>query len=156
MNEESLLTERVRALIGQTSAPRVVRVEPLALQRLMEALGDRRPLDLEQGAEAPIYALSLLQPDTEALALPIDLPGSLVAGDEWEVRPGSGGPRIGEPLTVTSSIIDITERFSGRYGQMLYVRYEWRFARADGAAVATARRIIGYYRSPGKGEPTDG
>ena len=156
MNEESLLTDTVRALIGQTSAPRVVRIETLAVQRLMEALGDRRPLKLEPGAAAPIYALSLLQPDAEALALPIDLPGSLVAGDEWDVMLGSGGPRIGEPLTVTSRIIDISERFSGRYGQMLYLRCEWSFSRADGSLVASARRITGHYRSPAPEEPRDG
>jgi hypothetical protein len=143
-DDGSLLTDAVRALIGRESAPRSVRVEPLALQRLMEALGETRPLDVAAGDQAPVYALALLQPEAEALDLPVDLPGSLVAGDEWEIaRP----LLVGEPLTVLSRVLEISERLSGRHGQMLYLRFEWRFLAADGALVATARRILGRYRS---------
>jgi len=51
-------------------------------------------------------------------------------------------------------IIDVSKRFSGRHGQMLYLRYEWSFARGDGSIVASARRVMGRYRSKG-GEPQD-
>lgn len=142
--DESLITDAVRAAIARARPPRRVTIEPLALRRLMEALGERRPLRIESGEPAPLYALNLLQPDNEPLDLPSGLDGSLVVGDEWEsIRP----LRIGEPLTVESRVTDAYERFGGRFGQMLYLRYEWTYTAADGSTVALARRIMGHYRS---------
>ncbi|MGI8550789.1 MAG: hypothetical protein ACR2PL_08390 [Dehalococcoidia bacterium] len=143
--DESLLTDTVRAAIAREMPSRLVAIEPLALSRLMEALGDRRPIDLDPGSPAPAYALTLLQPENELLDLPPGLTGSLVTGDEWEVLRTL---RVGETLSVRSRIAEAYERFSGRFGQMLYLRHEWTYVATDAAIVAYGRRTTGYYRWP--------
>jgi len=80
--------------------------------------------------------------------LPAELEGGVLAGDEWDLlRP----LRWEERISGTGSISDIYERFGGRHGQTLYVRYEWTFVDERGEVVARARRIMARF-SAGDGE----
>lgn len=147
MHDASLMTDAVRAALARPRPPRSVSVDRLALRRLMEALGERRPAP-DPGEPAPIYALSLLEQSVDVVELPPGLEGSLVAGDEWElVR----APRVGEELSCHTRVLDAYERFGGRFGQSLYLRSEWTYTDAAGTVIATARRIILRFPRPRDG-----
>jgi hypothetical protein len=141
VNERSLLTDSVRALIGSTSETRSYVVDRLVARRLAEALGED-PDAVAAEEFAPSFYFSAFEMQIVATGLPGELESGVLAGDEWEQRRPL---RWGERITSSGRVGDIYERFSGRHGQSLYLRYEWTFTDDRGDIVGISRRILTRY-----------
>ncbi len=141
--DESFITPELQSRVGVPSEPILVEVTPAVVGRLWHVLG-RAP------NEAPdrVPPAVLVMPDAgrEVSALPALPANSLVTGEDWEMRRNL---RIGETLTATNRLADLSERFGGRLGHTLAVRHEWTFEDAGGAPVAVTRRAMAYYRAAG-------
>jgi hypothetical protein len=143
MPDESLLTDEVRALIG---AP--VEMEPLQVT----LRGVRRALDVyfgghdganyAEGDVVPGYVIASLDSESEPPPIPSLMPQSLLISNEWSFeRP----MRLGEEYSATYRIVDISERFGGKFGYSLDFRSEVEFRDASGAVVARSARTMTQY-----------
>src|SRR5579883_2825954 len=143
----SLISDEVRALIGAEAAPRGFVVDRVVGRRLAEALGED-PEAIAGGEFAPSFYFSAYESFIPPTGIPGELASGVLAGDEWEqVRPLCWD----EQIVSTGRIADIYERFGGRHGQTLYLRYEWRFTDERGELVAISRRIFARYATGGDG-----
>ena len=141
--ERSLITDAVRALIGTTAPPRTFVIERQVARRLAEAL-DEDPEAIAAGEFAPSFYVSAFEAQIAPTGIPGELESGILAGDEWEqFQP----LRWEQRLTSVGRIADVYERFGGRHGQTLYLRYEWTFTDETGALVAIARRVLARYLS---------
>lgn len=142
MPEESLLTDEVRALIGQTGEPASVHVTPQVFIRATETFTRRHVRPPAEGAPLPGYVVAGLTTNGDAPALPSLMPNSLLIANEWSFeRP----LRMGEQLTAQSRIADIVERFGGQFGYSLHFRTEVEYRDRDGAVVARAGHTMMQY-----------
>jgi hypothetical protein len=142
--EESLLTPEVRALIGSARPPTSARVTLRAVNRAMDVYLGHHDHALGPGDPVPGYVLAAIEPETEIGALPSVLPDSLLISNEWQFeRP----LRLGEELTLTARLADISERFGGRFGYSLYFRSDVEFRDAAGTVVARSSRTMMQYDS---------
>lgn len=142
MPEESLLTEEVRALIGQTGEPAAVQVTPHVVVRAAETFTRRHVRPPAEGEPVPGFVLAGLTTNGDAPAIPALMPNSLLIANEWSFeRP----LRMGEWLTAQSRIADIVERFGGQFGYSLHFRTEVEYRDATGAVVARAGHTMMQY-----------
>lgn len=154
MPEVSLLTDDVRALIGRATSRGVVRVTPGAVRKAVEVFTGVTDASYAVGEEVPGYVVEALHTDSDSSDMPRLLPQSILIANEWRfTRP----LRMGEELTVESRIVDISERFGGKFGYSLDFRSETQFRDGNGALVAvSARNMMQYDASEaraGGGEP---
>lgn len=149
MEELSLITDELRSHIGVPGAERGLRITPELVRRVRETLAGG-PVAGDDGV--PPGLLMALESDSAVPAVGPLPPNSLVTGDEWEWRRAL---RVGETLTGASRLVDAYERFGGRLGHALFLRYEWQFTDEDGAPAAFARRSMAYYAAAGVREPEE-
>ncbi len=136
--ERSLLTEELKAAIGSRTEPRTFVIDRQIARRLAEAL-DEDADAITRGEYAPAFYVAAFETEMAPAALPGLFQGGVLAGDEWDLlRP----LRWNEQITGSGSVADIYERFGGRNGQTLYMRYEWAFVDSAGEPVARASRIM--------------
>jgi hypothetical protein len=91
----------------------------------------------------PAYYTAAFETQMATSGALFDLDAGILAGDEWERhRP----LRWDERLTGVGRVADVYERFGGRHGQAVYMRYEWTFTDEAGEVVAVGRRILARYR----------
>ena len=143
VDEHSLITDELRATVSVTSPERTVTLTDDLVQRVRETLTGGPGADDRRAPPAVLFALTAEQELSRRDGLP---ESSLVTGDEWEWRRGL---RLGETLTSVTRVTDVYERFGGRLGHALFLRYEWAFTGADGGPAAFARRTIAYYAGAG-------
>jgi hypothetical protein len=94
------------------------------------------------GEPVPGFVLAALEGESDRMDLPDVLPDSLLISNEWQFdRP----LRLGEELTVSGRLADITERFGGRFGYGLYFRSETEFRDESGEVVARSARTLMQY-----------
>jgi len=137
-------------MIGSEAAPRSFVVDPVVGRRLAEALGED-PEAIAGSEFAPSFYFSAYESFIPPTGIAGELASGVLAGDEWEqLRP----LRWGERIVSTGRIADIYERFGGRHGQTLYLRYEWRFTDEQGEPVAVSRRVFARYAT-GAGGASD-
>jgi hypothetical protein len=153
MPEASLLTDEIRALIGQRTELLPVQVTIRAVRRALDVYLGQLEASFQEGDDVPGYVLAALDSESEPPALPVLLPNSLLISNEWEFeRP----LRLGEQLNVAYRIVDISERFGGRFGYSLDFRSEEEFSDASGAVVARSGRSMMQYDAreaqPGAGD----
>jgi hypothetical protein len=142
MPEASLLTDDVRALIGGATNRGVVRVTPAAVRKAVEVFTGVPDASYSEGEEVPGYVVEALHTDSDSNDLPRLLPQSILVANEWRfARP----LRMGEELTVESRVVDISERFGGKFGYSLDFRSETQFRDADGTLVAASARSMMQY-----------
>lgn len=121
MPEESLLTDDVRALIGRAVPLAGVRVTRRAYQRALDVYLGEHDDGPPEGADVPGYVIEALNSETEPPPIPALLPNSILIANEWQFeRP----LRMGEQLEKTHRIVDISERFGGRFGYSIDIRTE--------------------------------
>lgn len=141
-DERSLITDEMRALIGVSSGSSTFTIERLAARRLAEALDEDADAVAQAGAP-PSYYVAAFETQMAAAGHAFDLTGGVLAGDEWEHRRPL---RWDEQITGVGRVADVYERFGGRHGQTVYLRYEWTFTDAAGEVVAVGRRILARYQ----------
>jgi len=139
--QQSLITDRLRAAIGTATEPRTFVVTKQVAARLAEALGED-PEAVTAAATAPPFYIAAFETQMPADELPVELAAAVLAGDECELRRPL---RWGERISGRGRVADIYERFGGRHGQTLYLRYAWTFEDERGDVVATAHRIMVRY-----------
>ena len=140
MPEESLMTDDVRALIGQAHPLMNVQVTRRAYQRALDVYLERHDYGPPDGADVPGYVIEALDSETEPPSIPSLLPQSLLISNEWQFeRP----LRMGEELEMTYRIVDISERFGGRFGYSIDFRSEVALSEpGDGPVVARSVRTM--------------
>lgn len=154
MLEESLLTPGVRALVGSRIGTATIVISLKTVNRAMDTFLGHHRHDLHPGDPVPGYVMSALEPEAELGAIPELLPDTLLISNEWEFeRPF----RLGEELTLTGRIADISERFGGQFGYSIYFRSEAELRDANGEVAARAARTMMQYdtrnaRAPGDDE----
>lgn len=143
MPEASLLTDEVRAIVGQETPMGRVQVTPKAYRRALEVYTGRVPRSYPApGEPVPGYVLAALDSEADTPAMPSLLPNSLLISNEWQFeRP----LRMGEELESAYSVVAINERFGGRFGYSIDFRAEVIFKDANGDPVARSGRTMTQY-----------
>lgn len=143
MPEESLLTDEVRALVGQATEAVEVEVAARHVRRAMDLyLGERKRLSFAAGERVPGYVLVALVSEAEGVDLPDVMPNSILISNEMLFE----RPLVmGERLILRSRIGDISERFGGRFGYSLYFRTETEACDPTGGVVAKTAQTMMYY-----------
>lgn len=143
MPDQSLLTDEVRALVGQETPLGRVQVTPKAYRRALEVYTGRIPRSAPSpGEPVPGYVLAALDSEGDTPAMPSLLPNSLLISNEWQFeRP----LRMGEELDSVYSVVAVTERFGGRFGYSIDFRAEVIFKDAEGSPVARSGRTMTQY-----------
>ena len=135
--EESLLTDDVRALIGQSKVIGKVTVTRQAYKRALDTYTGRHNDPPPDGAEVPGYVLDGLSTEEDVPRWPNFLPQQVNISNEWEFeRP----LRMGEEFVVSTRLASISERFGGRFGYSLDVRTETVYSEAA-TGVEVARKV---------------
>lgn len=143
MPDESLLTDEVRALIGAPVEMGAVKVTLRGVRRALDVyLGDHGGAQYVDGDVVPGYVIAALDSESSAAPMPALMPQSLLISNEWSFeRP----MRLGEQYSATHRIVDISERFGGKFGYSLDFRSEVEFRDADGAVVARSASTMTQY-----------
>lgn len=158
MTEGSLITDKITSLIGQVSAPAVLKVEAGSITRYADAIEDPNPLyrDVEYARKSR-YGNIICPPGF--FGWPIK-GGGLEAGEVMAkvlgavfesglVRILDGGVefdfyipiRAGDTLVVYGKFADVRERV-GKSGKMLFLTMEQTYLNQNGDTVAKARLTI--------------
>ena len=142
MPDASLLTDDVRALVGRATSRGTVMVTPGAVRKAVEVFTGATDAGYGDGEEVPGYVIEALHTESDPTDLPRLMPQSILIANEWRfTRP----LRIGEELSVESRVVDISERFGGKFGYSLDFRSETQFRDATGALVAVSARSMMQY-----------
>lgn len=158
MPDASLLTDDIRALIGRAAGLGQVTVTLRAVRRSIEVyLGadeaGRRAASLQTGDAVPGYVIEALSSEWDTPEFPALLPNSILISNEWQFdRPF----RLGEQLDVAFRLLDITERFGGKFGYSLDFRTETEFSDSTGATVARSGRSMMQYDAAAAGGADEG
>ncbi|MBA4181142.1 MAG: hypothetical protein C0506_11185 [Anaerolinea sp.] len=137
MPEESLLTDDVRALIGSAVPLSTVQVTRRAYQRALDVYLGEHDQGPAEGEDVPGYVIEALNSETDPPPIPALMPQSILISNEWQFeRP----LRMGETLEKTHRIVDISERFGGRFGYSINVRTEVALSE-PGSGVVVARNV---------------
>lgn len=143
MPDESLLTDEVRALVGKETAIGTVEVTARALRRAVEVYTGSPPRSIPGDGE-PIdgYVIAALDSEYEVDGAPNLMPNSILISNEWQFeRP----MRMGETLHASYRLVDVTERFGGRFGYSIDFRAEVVYRDSTGATVARSGRTMTQY-----------
>lgn len=153
MPEQSLLTDDVRAMVGRETASGTVQVTLRGWRHAVEVYTGEVPSHTpKDGGPVSGYAIAALETDYEATELPNLLPNSILIANQWEFdRP----LRMGETLTAFYRLVDVNERFGGRFGYSIDFRAEVVYRDAAGAVVARSGRTMTQY-DPAEARPADG
>ena len=141
--DQSLLTGEVRSLIGSETPLGTVDVTPRAWRHAVECYTGVEPKDTPaMGESIAGYAIAALETDYELTTLPPLLPNSILISNQWEFeRP----LRMGETLHASYHLVDINERFGGRFGYSIDFRADVVYRDAEGNVVARSGRTMTQY-----------
>jgi hypothetical protein len=143
MPDQSLLTDEVRALAGQETPIGAVHVTPRAWRHAVETYTGRIPKETPApGTPISGYVIAALDADYEVETLPNLMPNSILISNEWQFeRP----MRMGETFEAAYRLVDIAERFGGRFGYSIDFRAEVLYRDSSGAVVARSGRTMTQY-----------
>jgi len=156
LNQDSVITNEMRAAIGVESEPSIREVEKGAIRRFADAIGDPNPLyhDEEHAAKSK-YGAIICPPSFFGWVVRSARPTRTFqspftrgynGGNEYEFfKP----IKAGDVLTTTSKIVDMYERQGGpQTGRMLFTVMETTFKNQDGEIVAKSRGTGISYEGP--------
>ena len=143
MPDESLLTDDVRALIGVETPLGTVQVTQRAWRRAVEVYTGIEPAETPADGESISgYAIAALDTDYESIGMPALMPNSILISNQWEFeRP----LRMGETLHASHHLVDINERFGGRFGYSIDFRADVVYRDDGGNVVARSGRTMTQY-----------
>ncbi|MDA1257934.1 MAG: MaoC family dehydratase N-terminal domain-containing protein [Chloroflexi bacterium] len=153
MPDKSVITDEMRAHLNVESEPITYDVEKGAVIKFAQAIGDPNPLFQDEkaarqgpygGLIAPPTFLRSLIPGEAKKEFPRPFPNNLDGGSEYEFFEPI---RVGDRITVTRAIVDLTER-EGRLGTMLFTTAETRYVNQLGQLAATQRTTGISYATP--------
>ena len=136
--EQSLLTDEHRAMIGVPGEPATVVVREEDARRMRDVLGDTDPRWADGTGMAPPYVIAHFGGRGNRGG-PTILPGGILTQQEWKFsRPF----KIGEELTAYTSVVDVRDRLGGRYGYSVLVTNSTDYYDAAGEWVAATLMTI--------------
>ncbi len=154
MTEGSLITDRLKELIGVPSEPIVFKVEEGAIQRYAQAIGDDNPIYNDPDvADKGKHGRLIAPPGFTGWPVKVDRPteqlfDSLVkAGAPPRVLDGGvefeffGYIGAGDVLTATPMIASITERDT-KLGRTMFTTAEIRYVNQDDHLVLVSRATL--------------
>lgn len=141
-DSQSLVTPELQQLVGRNEPARPVELSGLLVQRVLETMNVQA--DSWPAGVSPPYVLMAFESPVTMLDIPA-VPETLVTGDEWTLHRSL---LVGERLLVEGRVAALHERFGGRFGHSLVVRYAWSFTDTTGATAAEVGRTIMHYRAP--------
>ncbi len=159
MNQDSVITDEMRSMIGVESEPSIFEIEKGAIRRWVEAIGDPNPLyHDEEYAKKTKYAGIIAPPGflyNYAYPVKVGKPAPHVKSPFW--RGLDGGEeyeffkpvRAGEVVTATAKLVDLYER-QGRLGigKMLFQVEEITHRNQSGEVLAKTRKTNIFYEGP--------
>ncbi|MDZ7727273.1 MAG: MaoC family dehydratase N-terminal domain-containing protein [Dehalococcoidia bacterium] len=137
--EESLITDEHRAVVGVKSDPVEVTVKEEDAKRMRDLLGDDDPRYADGTGIAPPYVLAGLGVRPNRNLMPQILPNGLLTQIEWRFYKPI---KIGSVLRGVNSVIDIRERFGGRYGYSILVMAQTEYLDEQDEPVAASLQTI--------------
>lgn len=142
MQEESLVTDAIRELVGRRTALEPQTVTRRAVQKAMDLyLGHQRGAP-DVGEPAPGFVIAALELGGDQEEFPALLPNSMLISNEWQWERRL---IVGETLRSEAVVADISERFGGRFGYNVTVRREIVLTGADGVVAARSVNTMMYY-----------
>ena len=143
MDEESLIADDMREMIGFESQPVWHKVEMGSIAKIIRAMGDQsHPLWDKDATERNIHA-EFIAPPAYLMSVPVEVP-HVRTPPELKRQVGGGGEwvffrpvRTGDVLTARARVADIFQK-RGKQGPMVFVIYEIDYER-DGEKVASHR-----------------
>jgi len=143
MPEESLLTDEVRALVGRETPSGTVEVTLRGWRHAVEVYTGYEPTRNPAPGEAVSgYAIAGLETDYEQTELPNLMPNSILIANQWEFERQL---RMGETLHASYRLVDVNERFGGRFGYSIDFRAEVLYRDEAGEVVARSGRTMTQY-----------
>lgn len=156
MTEGSMVTDKIRSLIGQFSEPVILKVERGAITRYADAIADLNPLyrDAEYARNSR-YGELICPPGFFGWPIKgggVEMTMGKVVGAVAEaglLRILDGGAefefyipvRAGDTLTTYGQLIDVREK-EGRTGKMLFLTLEQKYLNQNGDLVAVGRATL--------------
>lgn len=143
MPDQSLLTDEVRALVGQETALGPVEITLRGWRHAVEVYTTRVPENTPAPGE-PVsgYVIAGIETDYEAQGIPSLLPSSILISNEWEFERQLC---MGETLQASHRLVDVHERFGGRFGYSIDFRAEVVYRDSKGEVVARSGRTMTQY-----------
>ena len=139
--EQSLITDEHRAIIGVRGEPYPVIVAGEHASRMRDVLEDSDPRWADGTGMAPPYALASFG-GRPSRNMPFILPNGLLTQQEWRFnRPF----RVGEELQAVAYVADIRERLGGRYGHSVLVTSAVDYLDSEGNVVASALSMLAQF-----------
>jgi hypothetical protein len=136
--EQSLITDEHRALVGVRGEPYEVVVKAEDAERMRGILDDTDPRWADGTGIAPPYALASFG-GRPSRNMPFILPNGLLTQQEWRFNRMF---RIGETLQAVAYVADIRERLGGRYGHSILITSAVDYLDAEGNVVASALSML--------------
>ena len=142
MQEESLVTDAIRELVGRRTALEPQTVTRRAVRKAMDLyLGHQRGAP-DVGEPAPGFVIAALELGGDQEEFPALLPNSMLISNEWQWERRL---IVGETLRSEAVVADINERFGGRFGYNVTVRREIVLTGADGVVAARSVNTMMQY-----------
>ncbi len=130
-------------MVGSETPLGPVDVTARSWRRAVEVYTGHVPQETPADGE-PIsgYAIAALETDYELTTLPNLMPNSILISNQWEFeRP----LRMGETLDASYRLVDVAERFGGRFGYSIDFRAEVVYRDSTGEVVARSGRTMTQY-----------
>ena len=135
MAETSIITPNMLAAVGSSGETNTITVEPGAILRFAEAVGDLNPAYPDIAPPTFLRSAGLaIPPLPEAESVPRALDGA----SEWTY---SAPVKVGDQITVATVLESLKER-EGRMGAMLICDFLTTYINQDGVTVATQRNTV--------------
>ena len=136
----SIITNEMLAAIGVESDARIYRVDPSAIRRFAEAVGDKN-IVYELEHIAPPTFLRYFDEVPPFLEFPMPYTNILDGGSDWEFYEPV---HAGDEITSTTEVTKIFEK-TGALGHMIFVVHKHRYTRSDSVQIAQQLSTTIYY-----------
>ena len=150
MSQETIITDKLKQLIGKKLSPVTFEIEKGALRNTADAIGDPNPLwQNEEYARNSKYG-SIIAPPTFLLSLKVNEMVAFINEIDCPLkRLLNGGCNIeylqpikaGDTITVAAELADLQER-TGKTGQMLFMIFKLTFADQRDEPVARMQNTV--------------
>jgi hypothetical protein len=137
MSNGSVITEKMRSMIGSELARAVHEVDKTMLRRLAEAIEDTNPRWLTEAAPGFVMAAAVSGTGDPPKEL-FPLKRMVAGGGEWEFYLPI---KVGDVITCTTKLADLYER-EGKAGKLLFIVTETTVVNQQGQLAAKARTTL--------------
>ncbi len=150
MNEESVITDEMRKMVGHVWGPKVYEVEKGWIAKFADAIGDPNPLFSDEAYAKKTRFGGIVAPPAFHTALRQDEGGEWVRSVRCKLNTGglNGGNELiyfkpirpGDRISVTDKLVSVEEKDTSR-GKMLFFMFEKSYTNQSGELVALGKNV---------------